>query len=93
MKRSRSESKAMDKAILDLFKEVPEAKLTKNRHKTNRVLLTQRFSELKDIPKERMCQIIFDCVTPDRRLRLWTQGEEVELKKLLAGEYVVNELM
>lgn len=83
----------MDQAILDLFKQYPEAKLTKNRHKTNRVLLTQRFSELKDIPKDRMCQIIFDCVTLDRRLRLWTQGEEQELKEQLSQEFIVEELM
>ena len=92
MKRSRSESKAMDVAILQLFKEYPEAKLVENKYKTLRKLLTDRYHILRDIPRELMYKIIFDTVSLDRKLRLWTEGEQKELKETLSDQFIVDEL-
>jgi hypothetical protein len=94
MKRSRKESKAMDTAILDMFADYPETKLVENRYRAIRVLLMNKYSkELLSIEKIILCRILFDAITFDRKLRLWTQGEQKELKKELSDQFIVDELM
>ena len=83
----------MDEAILATFKEFPEAKLVANRYKTLRKLPSDRFPELREIEKERLYEILFDTITLDRKIRLWTQGEEKEKKQLLSDQYVVDNIL
>lgn len=92
MRRSRIESRKMDNAIIDLFKEFPEAKLVANRYRTIRRLLGERYPVIRDVSKEMMCDILFDAISFDRKLRLFTEGEEKELKQQLSEEFQATEL-
>lgn len=93
MKRSRAQSKLMDKAILELFKQHPEAKLVQNRYQTLRKLIKDRYYWLGYVERETMYKIIFDIVTLDRKIRLFTQGEQKELKKQLSDQYIVENII
>ena len=92
MKRSRKESKLMDKAILELFEKNKEARLVANRYRSIRALLIEKYPELATIEKERLCTILFDAISFDRKLRLFTEGQEKELKQTLSTEYQAQEL-
>lgn len=93
MKHSRQESKLMDKAILELFKARPEAKLVENRYQTLRKLIKDRYYWLGYVERERMYQIIFDIVSLDRKVRLFTQSEQKALKKRLSEQYIVDNII
>lgn len=92
MKRNRAESKQMDQNIITLFKAHPEAKLVQNRYRALKSLLKKKytFGEMTDGQIEAMA---FDCVSYDRKLRLFTEGEQVELKQELSEEFIATELM
>ena len=92
MKRPLKESRLMDKAILELFDRNPDAKLVAHRYRAIRALLIEKFPEISTIEKERMCNIIFDAISFDRKIRKFTEGNEVELKQTLSEEYIAQEL-
>jgi len=83
----------MDKAILELFKEHPEAKLVQNKYQTLRKLIKDRYYWLGYVERETMYKIIFDIITLDRKVRLFTQGEQQELKKRLSEEYIEDNIL
>ncbi len=92
MKRARAQSKLMDKAILELFEKNKEARLVANRYRSIRALLIEKYPELATIEKERLCTILFDAISFDRKLRLFTEGQQMELKQELSTEYQAQEL-
>lgn len=92
MRRTKEQSKQMDQNIIDLFKSHPDARLVQNRYRALKALLKKKytFGEMTDSQIEAMA---FDCVSYDRKLRLFTEGEEVELKQELLEQYIVDELL
>lgn len=92
MKRSRKDSQLMDKAILALFEKNKEARLVSNRYRSIRALLIEKYPELITIEKERLCTILFDAISFDRKIRLFTEGQQTELKQELSTEYQATEL-
>lgn len=92
MRRTKEQSKQMDQNIIDLFKAHPEAKLVQNRYRALKALLKKKYSfgEMTDAQIEAMA---FDCVSYDRKLRLFTEGKQVVLKQELSEQYIVDELL
>lgn len=92
-KRTRSESKLWDTKIVTMFEE-PSTKLVENRYRALRHLLSSKYPELVEVAeKPVMLNFLKDAVYLDRKLRLWTEDIEQPLKKELAEEFIVNELI
>lgn len=73
-----------------LFKEFPQTKLVKNRYLTIKVMLQDKYPEVKENP--RMEKILKDAIWLDRKIRWATEGEEESLKQELADKFIEEEL-
>lgn len=71
-----------------LFKESPEAKLVENRYRSIRYALHEEYKQVSEVlGKERMIDLIKDCIYLDRKLREMTEGIQTEEKKILSQEW------
>ena len=79
------------KRLADKFKEEPEFKLTRNRYRCIRYALYENYNDIIRLAgKERMENFLKDVVSVDRKIRMMTEGEEVEEKKVLSQEWQIG---
>lgn len=90
MRRKGIEVKYWNDRTQKLFNEYPETKLVKNRYSTLKILLQQRHPELCAMPG--IENFLKDAVYIDRKVRLFTEGSEQELKQELVDNFIENEL-
>lgn len=90
MRRSKTEVSYWLKRMARLFKEFPDTKLVKNRYLTIKVMLQDKYPEVKENP--RMEKILRDAVYLDRKIRFMTEGEEESLKQELSEKFIEEEL-
>lgn len=90
MRRSKQDSDYWLRRITRLFREFPNTKLVKNRYLTIKVLLQERYPEVKENPKiEKMLK---DAIWLDRKIRWATEGQEESLKQELSDKFIEEEL-
>jgi hypothetical protein len=90
MRRNKQEVDYWLKRMGRLFKEYPSTKLVKNRYLTIKVMLQERYPEIKDNPKiEKMLK---DAIWIDRKIRWATEGQEETLKQELSDKFIDEEL-
>ncbi len=75
-----------------MFKTVEGSNLVENRYRALRYLLNKRYEKQTFTDREMTMNFIKDAVYLDRKMRLWTEGQQVELKKELSEDYQVEEL-
>lgn len=90
MKRPKSDTLYWLNRIDRLFEVAPEMKSVKNRYKTLKTLIQERYPQIKDMPNAE--SFLKDIVYLDRKVRWVTEGEEAQTKKILSQEFIVNEL-
>lgn len=91
-RRTRAESRMWDERIRVMFKTVEGSNLVENRYRALRYLLNKRYEKQTFTDREMTMNFIKDAVYLDRKMRLWTEGQQVELKKELSEDYQVEEL-
>lgn len=90
MRRSKQDSDYWLRRITRLFREFPNTKLVKNRYLTIKVLLQERYPEVKENPKiEKMLK---DAIWLDRKIRWATEDSEHDLKQELSDKFIEEEL-
>lgn len=89
---SKIKTEYYNRRMVKLFETNPESKSVKLRYRTLRYLLLEKHPFLRDLPINQVTELLKECVTLDRKLRLATQGLEEETKKILSQEYQLEEL-
>lgn len=90
MRKRKSEITYWERRIKDMFESVPDSNLVENRYRALRFLLKPKYPQLMDIPQETLIEILRDAVYLDRKLRKETEGQQVEEKKILEDEWLVE---
>lgn len=90
MRRTKQDSQYWLQRMARLFQEFPNTKLVKNRYLTIKVLLQQRYPEVKENP--RIEKILKDAIWLDRKIRWATEDMEQELKQELSDKFIEEEL-
>lgn len=90
MRRTKQDSQYWLQRMARLFREFPNTKLVKNRYLTIRVMLQDKYPEVKENP--RMEKILKDAIWLDRKIRWMSEGFEEDLKIKLSNEFIENEL-
>lgn len=81
------------KELATLLSENQEAHLVENRYKVMLYLLNKEWSNLlSQHDKEKMKEFLRDAIYIDRKIRLETEGEQIEEKEILSQEFQINEL-
>lgn len=75
-----------------LFEDAPESKYVRNRHRTVRYCLLEKYPWIETIPKEQMLTFLRETVYIERILRLETENIEKQTKKILSDQFVAEEL-
>lgn len=89
----RRYQKSLTEELTKLHEREPQSKLTQNRYRAIRVALIKDYPTLiNGTDKEVMLNFLRDVVYLDRKQRLLTEGEEVEVKEELSQEYQVEVL-
>lgn len=88
MKRSKENVEYWNKRIDDLFELAPEMSLVKKRYDSLKLLLQEKYPFIKE--QENHIQFLKDVVYLDRLIRRETEDQEVEEKKILSEQYVVD---
>lgn len=93
MRRRKEEVTYWNNLIMEMFKADADSKLLENRYRAIRFLMKGKHAEVVEkIEKEKLLTFIKYVVYIDRKMRLFTEGEEVELKKELSEEFITTEL-
>lgn len=69
-------------AIARVLRDNPEGRLVVNKYRVLRVILCRRYPELRDMPKERLLDVIFDAVNGNRDWQFATEGQDTDNKKV-----------
>lgn len=86
-RRSKENVKYWNDRVISLFEIAPEMSLLKNRYDCLKILLQETYPWIKDHDN---IQLLKDIIHLDRQLRLFTEGQEVELKKEFSIEKQVE---
>lgn len=90
IRRTKTEVSYWLKRMSKLFREYPSTKLVKNRYLTIRVMLQDKYPEVKENP--RMEKILKDAIWLDRKIRWATEDSEQDLKQELSDKFIEEEL-
>jgi len=89
MHRSKDNIKYWNDRVIKLFEIDPRYKKVKYIYDSIKLLLQEKYPNIR----EEDIQLIKDIIYLDRKLRLFREGEEQELKGILQQEYIINHLM
>lgn len=90
-RRSKQNSTYWNNRLDKLLETAPEMRLTKNRYKCLSIMLQKQYEPIiKSVSPDTMQMFLKDVCYLDRELRIKTQGEEKELKKILSQEKVIE---
>lgn len=89
---SKTKSEYYKRRMNKLFELKPESRYVRERYRTIRYNLIEKYPWIETIPKEEMLTFLRESVYIDRLLRLQTEGIEPTTKKILSQQFVINEL-
>lgn len=90
MKRTRENRAGWNKRILNLFNSHPKAQLTQHRWQATRAILLKSYPFIENISKETFIAMLSDADYVCRKMRYLTEGQQVEIKKQLAQNKVIE---
>ena len=88
MKRDKKNVEYWDKSISIRFEHDPEMSLVTKRYDSLKLLLQEKYPFIKE--QENHIQFLKDVVYLDRLIRKETEDQEIEKKKILSEQYVVD---
>jgi len=88
MKRDKKNVEYWNKRISSLFELAPEMSLVAKRYDSLKLLLQEKYPFIKE--QENHIQFLKDVVYLDRLIRKETEDQEIEKKKILSDQYVVD---
>jgi hypothetical protein len=92
MKRTRSNN--LKSSLQRVLEKYPESRSVKNRYKLMRIVLTDYYPIITgSVSKDTLELFLREVVFLDRQVRYATEGKEVLEKKILAQQFVVDEIM
>lgn len=89
---TKNRSEYYKRRMNKLFEDAPESKLVRNRHRTVRYTLLEKYKWIETIPKDEMVTFLREVVYVERILRLMTEGIEPTTKKILSDQFIQEEL-
>lgn len=91
MRRSKQNVKYYNDRVHRLFDIDSKYKNVEQRYETIRLLLQEKYQPImQSVSRETLKEFLKDTLYLDRLLRLYTEGLQVEQKKLLSDEYVAE---
>lgn len=89
---TKNRSEYYKRRMKKLFEDAPESKYVRNRHRTTRYILLEKYKWIENIPKDEMLTFLRESVYVERILRLETESIEPTTKKILSQQFIVEEL-
>jgi hypothetical protein len=91
MRRSKQNVKYYNDRVHRLFDIDSKYKNVEQRYETIRLLLQEKYQPImQSVSRDTLKEFLKDTIYLDRLLRLYTEGLQVEQKKLLSDEYVAE---
>lgn len=91
MRRSKENSKFWENRVNKLFELEPKYKDVEQRYETLYILLQKSYPLIvQSVSRETLKQFIRDVVYLDRKIRWETEGEQVDKKKILSQEKILE---